>query len=81
MSHEMKKCMMYFSLASEGELFACDLKFRLCHISGEKTFYAGDPGSKTEDAIQNLNTMRRSIVDKHQSIFYDLVNHAQKRED
>jgi RNA-dependent RNA polymerase len=51
MSLTLKKAMMYFALANEGELFASDLKYRLCHVVGEKTFYAGDPGSKTEDAI------------------------------
>ena len=66
--------MMYFSLASEGELFACDLKYRLCHNAGEKTFYAGDPGSKTEDALQNLNTMRRQIVEKYQGILTEMIN-------
>ena len=75
---QLKKCMMYFSLANEGELFACDLKFRLCHIAGEKTFYAGDPGSKTEDAIQNLNTMRRSIVERHQGLLYEMMNQAKQ---
>lgn len=56
-----KKIMMYFSLANEGELFACDLKFRLCHLlnQDDKMFYLGDPGSKIEDAISNLNTMKR----------------------
>ena len=59
MSLYFKKIMMYFQLAHEGELFACDSKHRLCHKIDEKAFYAGDPGSKTEDAIQNLNTMKR----------------------
>ena len=27
----LRKTMMHFMLANEGELFACDLKFRLCH--------------------------------------------------
>lgn len=56
-----KKIMMYFSLANEGELFACDLKFRLCHLlnQDDKMIYLGDPGSKIEDAISNLNTMKR----------------------
>lgn len=51
MSQDLKECMMQFSLVSEGELFACDLKFRLCHLAGENTVYTGDAGLKTEDAI------------------------------
>ena len=61
MSMQFKKMMMYFSLAHEGELFASDLKFRLCHQlnQDDKMIYLGDPGCKNEDAISNLNTMKR----------------------
>jgi hypothetical protein len=48
----LKKIMIYFQLANEGELFSCDLKFRLCHLNADdKAFYTGDPGCKIEDAI------------------------------
>lgn len=40
----------------------------------EKTFYAGDPGSKTEDAIQNLNTMKRQIITKFQGLLNEIIN-------
>lgn len=61
--------MYYFSLANEGELFACDLKFRLCHSlnQDEKNVYTGDPGSKNEDAISNLNNMKRQHLEKFQA--------------
>lgn len=53
MSIRLKKIMMNFNLANEGELFACDLRFRLCHLgmNDDQTNYLGDPGSKNEDVI------------------------------
>jgi len=48
-----KQIMTNFQLASEGELFSCDLKFRLYFFADveDKNIYTGDPGSKQEDAI------------------------------
>jgi hypothetical protein len=76
MSLYFKKIMMYFQLANEGELFACDLKFRLCHLldQDDKMVYLGDPGSKIEDAISNLNTMKRQITEKFQGILNELIH-------
>ena len=75
MTMALKKIMMNFNLANEGELFACDLRFRLCHyFSDDSTFYIGDPGCKQEDAIQNLNTMKRKVVDDFKKVLVDLVS-------
>ena len=70
--------MMQFQLACEGELFSCDLKFRLCHSSqfDEKNFYIGDPGSHNDDAVKNLNSVKRVIIDKFKAIFDKLVADA-----
>lgn len=48
MTLTIKKIMMNFNLVNEGELFACDLRFRLCHLgmNEDQTFYMGDPGCK-----------------------------------
>ena len=35
--------------------------------------YTGDPGSKTEDAIQNLNNMRRAVTERYQQAFQEIV--------
>jgi len=35
--------------------------------------YTGDPGSKTEDAIQNLNNMRRGVTERYQQAFQEIV--------
>ena len=51
MTTTFRKIMMYFLLATEGELFSCDLKFRMCQMTEDKNFYQGDPGCKVEDAI------------------------------
>lgn len=71
-----KKVMMYFQLANEGELFANDLKSRLCYSLGgeDKQYYTGDPGSKNEDAIQNLNTMKRQIIEKFNGLLTEIVD-------
>lgn len=48
----LKKMMMQFQLANEGELFASNLQYRLCtNGTNDRTVYTGDPGSKNEDAI------------------------------
>lgn len=76
MNHLLKKLMIQFQLACEGELFSCDLKFRLCHSAknDEKSFYIGDPGSQNDDAIKNMNSIKKSIVDKFKAIFDNMVN-------
>lgn len=52
--------MSHFKLASEAEIYASDLKFRLCFMANEdKNNFIGDPGCKQEDAIQNLNNIKR----------------------
>lgn len=74
MSLQLKKIMIVFQLANEGELFASNLQYRLCFNSeNDKKIYTGDPGSKNEDAIQNLNTMKRQIKSKFTQVFREIV--------
>ena len=83
MSIFIKKIMMYFQLANEGELFACDLKFRLCHLQAndDRSGYIGDPGCKVEDAIQNLNTMKRQCTDKFKTALTEMITEANEAGD
>ena len=71
-----KKVMMYFQLTNEGELFAIDFKSRLCYSlwGVDKQFYTGDPSSKNDDAIQNLNTMKRQIIEKFNGLLTEIVD-------
>jgi hypothetical protein len=75
--------MMYFQLANEGELFSCDLKFRLCHMQmgDDKNFYVGDPGCKTEDTIRNLNTMKRQVVERYKEQLEKFISDAAEKGD
>lgn len=79
MNRSIKNIMMSYNLANEGELFACDLRFRLCHLgmNEDSTFYLGDPGVKNEDAISNLNTMKRKIINDYKQILNEIVSQAQ----
>ena len=65
MTFKLKKIMIDFQLANEGELLASNLQYKLCFNStNDAKVYSGDLGSKNEDAIQNLNTMKRQIKNK-----------------
>lgn len=46
----------------------------------EKTFYTGDAGCKIEDAIQNLNTMKRQLVEKFKEAMHELVATAESKD-
>ena len=71
MTEQLKKLLSQFHLASESELFAANLQWRLCYEPGadDNNFYKGDPGSKNEDIIKNLNVMRYRCQDKYSFIF------------
>lgn len=72
MQEKLKKIMSEFQLCCEGQLFACNLTYRLCIQNNEqdmKIFYLGDPGNKQEDSIKNLNCLRRTLTDEYMAIF------------
>ena len=77
MQHRLKKIMSEFQICCEGQLFACNLQFRLCiheYEQDKKVFYLGDPGNKQEDSIKNLNCLRRAVTDDFQAEFDKIVS-------
>lgn len=83
MSERLKKIMAEFQLACEGQLFACDLKFRLCFLSNQddKQAYLGDPGNKNEDAIKNLNCLRRAVTEEYSAILEGIIEQGTEKGD
>ena len=64
--------MVQFHLVSEAELFACNMSYRLAHnpLENDKNVYIGDPGSKNEDVMKNLNLQRHRTSDKYKEVFH-----------
>ena len=54
MENQIRSMMVTFKLAIEGELYATDMRFKLCDDSLQN-YYKGDPGLKHENAIMILN--------------------------
>lgn len=75
MSAYLKKLLAYYHLVSESELFCANLQHRLCYEPGydERNFYLGDPGSKNEDIMRNMNDMRRRCKEKYAAIFTQMI--------
>lgn len=57
---ELKRIMVTFKIMNEGELFCTNLNFNLDDERHEKLI--GDPGTKDEDAVKQLNTKLSVLI-------------------
>ncbi|CDW77053.1 rna-directed rna polymerase [Stylonychia lemnae] len=75
MEVQFRQLMITFKLQSEAQLFACDLKFKLCDEQ-MNNFYKNEPGYKSEESLIILNNKISQIITKFQEKFKSLVNEA-----
>ena len=71
MTVELKRLMVTFKIMNEGELFCTNLNFNLDDDRHQKLI--GDPGTKDEDAVKQLNTKLQLIIAEYRQKFYALA--------
>ena len=71
MSHELKRIMVTFKIMNEGELFCTNLNFNLDDDRHEKLI--GDPGTKDEDAVKQLNTKLQLLMSEYRLKFKQTI--------
>jgi hypothetical protein len=71
LSHELKRIMITFKIMNEGELFCTNLNFNLDDEKHDKLI--GDPGTKDEDAVKQLNTKLTLLKDEYRAKFKQIV--------
>ena len=71
-SNDLKKLMITYKILNEGELFCTNLNFNLDSDRLEKLI--GDPGQKDEDAVKQLNTKLKLLIDEYRSKFVQVCD-------
>ena len=72
MSEQIKKIMLNFYIATEGEFFSCDLNCRInsSYASrGQKPQHFSDPSANNKDASENLKMMKTVFITFFKSEF------------
>jgi hypothetical protein len=67
MTIELKRQMITYKILNEGELFCTNLNFNLDSDRMEKLI--GDPGAKDEDAVKQLNTKLKLLIEEFRHKF------------
>ena len=71
LSNELRRIMVTFKIMNEGELFCNNLNFNLDDERQAKLI--GDPGTKDEDAVKQLNTKLQILKDEYRLKFKHIV--------
>lgn len=70
MQEDIKRLMVTYKILNEGELFCTNLNFNLDDERHEKLI--GDPGAKDEDAVKQLNTKLKVLIEEYRIRFVQI---------
>jgi hypothetical protein len=70
MQDDLRRLMVTYKILNEGELYCTNLNFNLDDERHEKLI--GDPGAKDEDAVKQLNSKLRVLIEEYRMRFVQI---------